>query len=50
LVVLYCAVFLQHNGWNLILVLVLLVFWLIKRCMPYDLVPGEEWSQEAPQQ
>jgi hypothetical protein len=47
LVVLYCAIFLQYNGWNLVLILVLLVFWLVKRCMPYDLVPGEEWSDEA---
>jgi glycopeptide antibiotics resistance protein len=43
--VLYAATVLQTNNWSLLLILALAIFWLVKRCMPYDLLPGTEWAE-----
>jgi hypothetical protein len=40
-----CVVLWAQGTWYLVLILVLAVFWIVKRCMPYDLFPGVEWAE-----
>lgn len=43
LAVLYCVTMWAQGGWYLAAIAVLLVFWLVKRCMPYDLIAGADY-------
>lgn len=45
-IVLGGAILWTEGGWYALLVLALLVFWLVKRCMPYDLIPGAEYAEQ----
>jgi glycopeptide antibiotics resistance protein len=48
LVVLYVAVIASAGSiWYFVIMLVLFVFWIVKRCMPYDLIPGADWENGA---
>ena len=45
LVVLYVAVVASAGSiWYFVIMLALAIFWIAKRCMPYDLIPGTDWE------